>query len=903
MDSSTAAAIAAVAIAVLAFVVAFAQVLHQYFVTGSLLRLCDSTVYGSLPGRGRRIWQANQFRFRVVYTLPQLRLERGFWEVDYHDGAELHEYPALNEWLEWKRPPPGLICAVYASVNKNMRRALRPMSWILRTTIRKTRRLVHRLMQTSVAQELLGRSSNLSHHRAYTEYHAFLSSLRQSIHSRMAKFMAPYVSSESRSGLASGIIPESQIDLFEPTGRRSGEASWASFTRAVQYSSRTSLRFEVAEGDADRYPSDISNVPMHVSLRDVVVLGLMMGMRISSTYTNIERGDFSMVGSAGYITCSKHQILGSILHFTPSNLDAMFGFPGGSPRIGKLWVLRLKGYVPIAGRAYDDRERDYLIELNQSGGLRMVMRREHNDAKGYNEGNTYPKKPNPRRVSVSSFVNLPASPSSIDSRNSNKVGNHTVDTGQEAGLDIALRRASIPVHQPYVAAETEAKDGKPEDRSSMKRSPSPTTDEDRDALPESLMITPDLDPDSHRPRRHESGLAHDGGDASRALHSPRHASKERMELTRIETAKRSQLNVAQPDERSVKNERSQFLPTTPPYKSITFPSDPIQNRTASSEDYDERGKPGNAHQTSDHETTASPGNSQGTPPPLPQRPPQSQEARPEDEILESPVYERTRERRFQVGGYVGWRWLSQMDIIPGYWATPWLSENPEQNVRVPRGAISAVLEALSGHLNTRNLQFVSEEHELRDFLQWASAGQSTWPIYAMNARGGVVVQAHYAKVEFSGFTSSMAAVKLLYNYQWQTEEYTRLRSEVEVYKTAELMMLDSWLSICGQQPEILDGKSSLLHGMPSLLQSLYFKFVDAFAELDRTASEGGLQHIQQVALSLVETLALKALSQAEQLFTLVAMLRTAKVEACVSTGPSTWKIDGIFERDTRVWLV
>ncbi|KAL8750694.1 MAG: hypothetical protein Q9199_006904 [Rusavskia elegans] len=902
MDSSTAAAIAAVAIAVLAFVVAFAQVLHQYFVTGSLLRLCDSTVYGSLPGRGRRIWQANQFRFRVVYTLPQLRLERGFWEVDYHDGAELHEYPALNEWLEWKRPPPGLICAVYASVNKNMRRALRPMSWILRTTIRKTRRLVHRLMQTSVAQELLGRSSNLSHHRAYTEYHAFLSSLRQSIHSRMAKFMAPYVSSESRSGLASGIIPESQIDLFEPTGRRSGEASWASFTRAVQYSSRTSLRFEVAEGDADRCPSDLSNVPMHVSLRDVVVLGLMMGMRISSTHTDIEMGDFSMVGNAGYITCSKHPILGSILHFTPSNLDAMFGFLGGSPRIEKLWVLRLKGCVPIAGRAYDDRERDYLIELNQSGGLRMVMWREHNDAKGYNEGNTYPKKPNPRRGSVSSFVNLPASPSSIDSRNSKKLSNHTVDTSQEARLDIALRRASIPVHQPYVAAETEAKDGKPEDRSSMKRSPSPTTDEDRDALPESLMITPDFDPDSHIPRRHESGLAQDGDDASRALHSPSHASKERMELTRIETAKRSQPNVAQPDEQSVKNERSQFLPRTPPYKTTTFPSDPTQNRTASSEDYDERGKPGNAHQTSDHETTAPPGNPQGPTPPLPQRPPSSIEARQDAEYDES-LRERIHEQRIQKQGIIGWRWLSQMDIIPGYWATPWLSYNPEQNMRFSRGAISAVLEALSGHLNTRNLQFVSEEHELRDFLQWASAGQSTWPIYAINARGGVVVQAHYAKVEFSGFTSSMAAVKLLHNYQWQTEEYTRLRSEVEVYKTAELMMLDSWLSICGRQPEIVNGKSSLLHDMPSLLQSLDSEFDLAFAELDRTASEGGLQHIQQVARSLVETLALKALSQAEQLFTLVAMLRTAKVEACVCTGPSTWKIDGILERDTRVWLV
>ena len=209
MDSSTAAAIAAVAIAVLAFVVALAQVLQQYFVTGSLLRLCDSTVYGSLPGRGRRIWQTNQFRFRVVYTLPQLRLERGFWDVDYHDGVELHEYPVLSEWSDWKRPPPGLITAVYASVKKNTLRAQLPMGRILRKTIRKSRRLFHRFMQTSVAQSSFGRIPNSLHHRGYTIFQALLSSLRQSIHGNMAKSRTPSVSSEIRPGLARGINPDS----------------------------------------------------------------------------------------------------------------------------------------------------------------------------------------------------------------------------------------------------------------------------------------------------------------------------------------------------------------------------------------------------------------------------------------------------------------------------------------------------------------------------------------------------------------------------------------------------------------------------------------------------------------------------------------------------------------------
>ena len=165
------------------------------------------------------------------------------------------------------------------------------------------------------------------------------------------------------------------------------------------------------------------------------------------------------------------------------------------------------------------------------------------------------------------------------------------------------------------------------------------------------------------------------------------------------------------------------------------------------------------------------------------------------------------------------------------------------------------------------------------------------------------MQAHNAKVEFSGFTSSLAAVKLLHNHQWQTAEYTRPVAELEVYKTAELMMLDSWLSICGRQPEILDGRSSLIHKMPDIIELIELEFQDAFLEVDRTASEGGLQHIQQGVRDLVEFLGFEGLSEAEQLFTLVAMLRTAMVAVCVYAGPSTSQIGSILKNDARVWLV
>lgn len=79
IDASTAATIAALVVAILAMLVAVSQVVQQYFLTGQLIRLCDAVVYGKMPGRGRRVWQLNQLRFRVVYSIPQVSLRKELW--------------------------------------------------------------------------------------------------------------------------------------------------------------------------------------------------------------------------------------------------------------------------------------------------------------------------------------------------------------------------------------------------------------------------------------------------------------------------------------------------------------------------------------------------------------------------------------------------------------------------------------------------------------------------------------------------------------------------------------------------------------------------------------------------------------------------------------------------------
>ena len=53
----------------------------------------------------------------------------------------------------------------------------------------------------------------------------------------------------------------------------------------------------------------------------------------------------------------------------------------------------------------------------------------------------------------------------------------------------------------------------------------------------------------------------------------------------------------------------------------------------------------------------------------------------------------------------------------------------------------------------------------------------------------------------------------------------------------------------------------------------------------------------------METLDNERLSAAEKVFTLVAMLRTAKVGSCIVTGPDTSQLFDILDTDQRVWLV
>ncbi|KAI4272395.1 MAG: hypothetical protein LQ337_005324 [Flavoplaca oasis] len=251
MDADVVAAIAALVVAFVAFLVASAQAIQQYLVSGQLIRLCDSVVYNRMPGQGHRIWQYSQFRFRVVYSIPQVHLLPDLW---------------------------------------------------------------------------LGILSNVR---------------------PMPSDAAP--------------LPNLKVTRSNSTSPAlAGEASWVSFVRAVQHSSGRSMRYVMVDGDADRCPSDLPVVPMQLSMREMVVMTLSAGMQV--TDVSFTSQTIFMQGDAGTITCSRHPILGSLIHFAQKQAFDNHGIQVQGGTIRADWVARMLDIVTVAGRRFDSVDRKHYEE-------------------------------------------------------------------------------------------------------------------------------------------------------------------------------------------------------------------------------------------------------------------------------------------------------------------------------------------------------------------------------------------------------------------------------------------------------------------------------------------------------------------------------------------------------------
>ncbi|GAP93098.1 hypothetical protein SAMD00023353_10400240 [Rosellinia necatrix] len=133
------------------------------------------------------------------------------------------------------------------------------------------------------------------------------------------------------------------------------EAGWVSFARHVSCVCPASVRLGLTRGDVDRLPSDLTVVPMQVSLRDAIALGLAVGM----TIVTVSNTALEMSGPSGVIKSSEHPLLGRLLHYTAYTMAprSIKGLSTGE--ISRSWLRRLEGIATIAMQQYEEPKRRY----------------------------------------------------------------------------------------------------------------------------------------------------------------------------------------------------------------------------------------------------------------------------------------------------------------------------------------------------------------------------------------------------------------------------------------------------------------------------------------------------------------------------------------------------------------
>ncbi|SPO02378.1 uncharacterized protein DNG_05051 [Cephalotrichum gorgonifer] len=765
-ESTTTWAALGIAVVVAALVTVAAHALQQYSITNKLIRLCDSVVFGGLPGHGRRVWSMSQLRFRVVYQMPQVSLDPELWPL-------------------------------------------------------------------SAAKSL-------------------------------ARIDAPLPQ-------PAGAVKDGR-DKSEYDGV--GAASWASFCRVAYASCHKSIGYSFVPGDADRCPTDIPNVPMQIALRDVVAIGLMMGMEC--TAASFEHSYVTLRGAVGTITSSRHRVLGPMIHFTPrsSAWPLSIGSDGAIPVD---WLWRTMGNCTVAGRHYNWRRRRWV----QRSRARFQ----------------YPSYPYPD----------PLTP-----------GTESYDGDDDAALAATVVPRKPQDGQWHLLHPTE---------------PRPKSTYQGFSHTEAALIKEVAQPDFRFPGfSWESYMAPDGQrrptytrmalryleeetvrafgfDYEISKTDPDHIIVRRWvsepeqnllwrHTRRIRDAREAQAREAQGAEESQpEKSHSDGSTTTPPSRTEDAPESADGDNWATGSDSSVGQNPSRRQGTRSN-STHSRGSRHSTERSLPVEPrrrPTKMWAPSQNNLpwKMDPPYDPAQ---------VDWFWLSQTDIIPGFWATPW-REFEQLTPYVCIGAIATFIHALDISFGDANgIYYRALGPPIDDTIKAMRSGVRTYPAYAYDAEGGVVCAGTYATVAHPAFAQPIPAVDLLGSYEDQVDRILSSPSHESCERRViELMRLDAWLSLVGRMPEIRDGPARLLEQTPALVARMISQYNERFHDLMSESLR--VEEYGKLGGAALLWLEDKRLSAAESLYALVAALRTAKVGQAVLTGSDTRMLITIFEKDVQVHMV
>jgi len=1021
-DASTISSVTALIIAVIAMIIALAQAVQQYFITGQLIRICDSVVFGPMPGRGRRVWQPSQFRFRVLYSVPQISLVADLWPSNMKSYA-IGQHPLPPLAMRSALPDDDMDEMAVELLLYHSPLSTSPSSKKWRRILDSFPRINNpfrrdRLAATRNEYEEDGSMSNdvridirvpgppAAPSSRHMDSRRFLSSrwwwsvfFRRRIMSPMwwrSLFTRKLLRSSSRSDVI--IYSEDAAARRRRATRTSsrsssatdvkqhdhvGEASWVSFCRAIEMSCGESVRLDHVNYDADRCPSDLVAAPMQVSMRDTIIMGLMAGMEITSA--SFANGSISMQGAVGTITSSKHAVLGPILHFTPRNDNhvgpaIVFSYPLRMERgfIDTSWLARTWDVCCVA-RSYlnsttrrttrrlddrwirdqDDLRWDFGDDSSDSSDGRRARRNQrykrkgggwtrdvapvHPDSKRQRHGKSPERKGNDdngrdardkRMVKVGREVPepLPQDGCWQISRPVNPKGGSKMPETRVAQGQIPMRqKRNGPAKSGVEVAEPDAPTIPPVPT----RRVTVEDAEDEGEKPQTPPIMGGMRPEQQFSESENTRTSSEAGPST-----ARQQARDDMDQADVQNLeqRRGSIDIAEEDEedeekrgweRRVKTAKELQAARTEKLNKIRRDKELV-------EDWAKRGEEKRAQEAL-------------PPPPPPPEPEDGQRPQllltnfahnqePEDDATkeerearereerraeeraqrELERDERNRARNRAVGlTHVDLYWMSQIDIVRGAWATPWQERTPIYSALT--GCVTVVLEALLGFLGSQYIVYRKERflsnHEFLPTARWMcepfslrirggkASYNHTYPAYAHNARGGVIAEGEYIGCRISAFPARVIPVlELAYSYDWQVDDQPRDQLGVEE-QNVELMRIDSWLSYVGRLDEISDGPHRLLRQTPALVDLIMQDFEHDFQNVDLSAKEGGLQDIQGLAANLMDFLTDEELTDAEQLYVLVALLRSVKVAQSVRAGSDTAVIREILWKDIQAHLV
>lgn len=847
-DASTISAVAALAVSFFALLIAAAQAIQQYFITGQLIRLCDRVVYGPFTGSGRRVWQMSQFRFRVLYTMPSLGLDPSLWTDGVGSEATTEFHPPESHVAQTGTP-------------------------------------------SGQGENTLGSSQ-----------------WANALMLRWRRFRDKTINPRPASKKKYSAV---------------GEASWTSFALEVAPYCAQSWLVTSVKCDADRCPSDLVTVPMPVSMRDTAVMALSSGMEVISY--SFEEQMLFMHGEIGSITSAKHPVLGPILHFTPSQRLLpkyhAFGidlYPNGfKGHIAKKWLIRTWDECTVANRLYNNLDRrrvrrldarwyaelrhmDYSI-INSSVAAKMARHLGRKNRASFDshesqpeEGPQLEKTPSAplvpeRRLQDGDWVfnyleRRPSSPAGTrdpPAKEGDQAEQGTTDTAKTSPKS----SKSSPSKQP----------GPPRRRVTVEEAPDDVNDgENRSERSRGGNIMNDIqDGIGSRIIPPDPQFQTDNAD-NEAVGSQ----SQREEVAWSRQKERAERARAIRRDKEIVQDSVRAGVMASPYE-----RDPSKQQLLLT-DY--------AHGRRDSDTTSfNSGDSEDRPELTAEQ--KAAQEREEIRFEQRQQREHEREDRLRAGGravsmdQLDIFWYCQMDISRGTWATcRGYQDNPSYTSL--SGAISVVLECLLGFLPGDSIAYTVKSKPtfmaFRETAWWLLAGNTTYPAYAINARGGVIASGIYRGVLVPAFGDTpIPALELLYSYRWQGSPGRRDLNTTGEELNTELMRLDSWLSWVGRLPAVVEGPKQLLKSAPSFVHLLMDEFSLDFHMLDLDAHEGGLQDIQKVAANIMDWLLDEDLTDAEQVYVLVAFLRGLKVAQCVLSGPDTTALFRLLHQDVQVHLV